>query len=117
MRRASHGAVADADAPRRTVMVVGGFILALVSLAIGSLALIQVWSAPAAANGQGPVPTLQSWEAFALIIGGGIGFAAGAALVGIGMGRWTSPHPPESPADYTGPGEDASDMPEPPRVV
>jgi hypothetical protein len=108
---------ADAETPRRTVMVVGGMIVALVSLAIGSLALVQVWMAPAAANGQGPAPSIESWEALAMIIGGGVGFAAGAALVGIGMGRWTSPHPPESEADYTGPGDDAADMPEPPRVV
>ena len=55
----------------------------------------------------GAAPTLQSWEALAMIIGGGVGFAAGAALVGIGMGRWTSPRPPESEADYTGPGDAA----------
>jgi hypothetical protein len=52
-----------------------------------------------------------------MILLGGIGFAAGAALVGIGMGRWTSPRPPENDADYTGPGDDAGDMPQPPRVV
>jgi hypothetical protein len=51
-----------------------------------------------------------------MIIGGGVGFAAGAALIGIGMGRWTAPRPAESEADYTGPG-DAHDMPQPPRVV
>jgi hypothetical protein len=117
MRRASRADVADADGPRRMAMVIGGVVVALVSLAIGSLALIQVWMAPAATTGLGAAPTLQSWEAFALIIGGGVGFAAGAALVGIGMGRWTSPHPPESEADYTGPGDDIADMPEPPRVV
>jgi hypothetical protein len=110
---------ADAETPRRTVMVVGGFFLALVSLAIGSLALVQVWLAPAAAGvagAAGAAPTLQSWEATAMILAGGVGFAAGAALVGIGMGRWTSPRPPESEADYTGPG-DVHDTPQPPRVV
>ncbi len=116
MRHASRADRAAADGPRRTAMVVGGFVVALVSLAIGSLALVQVWMVPAAANGQGAAPTLQSWEALAMIIGGGVGFAAGAALVGIGMGHWTAPRPPESEADYTGPG-DAADMPEPPRVV
>ena len=51
-----------------------------------------------------------------MIIGGGVVVAAGAALVGIGMGRWQTPRQPESNADYTGPG-DAQDMPDPPRVV
>jgi hypothetical protein len=114
--RAERHAVTNADTPRRTAMVVGGFVLALVSLAIGSVALVQVWLAPAAADGKAAAPALQSWEAMAMILAGGIGFAAGAALVGIGMGRWTSPQPPASNADYTGPG-DADDMPEPPRVV
>ncbi len=110
----------DDDTARRTAMVVGGFVVALVSLAIGSLALVQVWLAPAAvaaAGGAASAPSLQSWEAVAMILFGGVGFAAGAALVGIGMGHWTSPRPPESDADYTGPGEDAADMPNPPRVV
>jgi hypothetical protein len=99
-------------------MVVGGAILALLSLALGSIALIQVWVAPASADGvAATTPALQSWEAVAMIIGGGIGFAAGLALVGIGMGRWGSPRPPSSDADYTGPGVDRDDMPEPPRVV
>ena len=118
-RRDLHASEADAETPRRTVMVVGGFFLALVSLAIGSLALVQVWLAPAAARVAGAgdaAPTLQSWEATAMIIAGGVGFAAGAALVGIGMGRWTSPRLPESEADYTGPG-DTHDTAEPPRVV
>lgn len=115
-RRDSNAYAADAETPRRTLMVVGGFFLALVSLAIGSLALVQVWLAPAATNAIGDGPALQSWEATAMIIAGGVGFAAGAALVGIGMGRWTSPRPPESEADYTGPG-DTHDTAEPPRVV
>ena len=122
MRQAVESAAPDADATRRTVMVAGGFVLALVSLAVGSLALVQVWLAPvagsvAAPGGATPGPTLQSWEAMAMILFGGVGFAAGAALIGIGMGHWTSPRPPESDADYTGPGEDPGDMPEPPRVV
>jgi hypothetical protein len=107
---------ADAETPRRTAMVVGGFFLALVSLAIGSLALVQVWLAPSSTPAAGAAPALQSWEATAMIIAGGVGFAAGAALVGIGMGRWTSPRPPESEADYTGPG-DTHDTAQPPRVV
>ena len=115
-RRDLHAFRADAETPRRTVMVVGGFFLALVSLAIGSLALVQVWLVPTSI-GAPSSPTLQSWEATAMIIAGGVGFAAGAALVGIGMGRWTSPRPPENDADYTGPGDDAGDMPQPPRVV
>ena len=106
----------DGDAPRRTAMVVGGFVLALVSLVIGSIALVQVWLAPGAADGAVDASGLQSWEALAMILVGGIGFAAGGALIGIGMGRWRSPRPPESDADYTGPG-DAGDMPDPPRVV
>ena len=105
-----------ADGLRRTAMVVVGFVLALVSLAIGSIALVQVWSAPAAADGAVRASGLQSWEALAMIVAGGVGFAAGAALAGIGMGRWRSPRPPESEADYTGPG-DVADMPDPPRVV
>ena len=108
--------VVGGDAPRRSAMVAGGFILALVSLAIGSYALAQVWLAPAAADGAVAASGLQSWEALAMIVAGGVGFAAGGALVGIGMGRWRSPRPPESDADYTGPG-DAADMPDPPRVV
>jgi hypothetical protein len=106
----------DADVLRRTAMVVVGFVLALVSLTIGSLALVEVWVAPSAGNEAARASSLQSWESLAMILGGGIGFAAGAALAGIGMGRWRSPRPPESEADYTGPG-DADDMPEPPRVV
>jgi hypothetical protein len=107
---------AGADTPRRTVMVLGGLLVALVSLALGSIALVQVWAAPAVADGAAAAPTLQSWEAIAMIIGGGIGFAAGAALVGIGMGRWTAPRMPQDNSDYTGPGR-ADDMPDPPRVV
>jgi len=114
-RRDLHAFRADAETPRRTVMVVGGFFLALVSLAIGSLALVQVWLVPTSI-GAPSSPTLQSWEATAMIIAGGVGFAAGAALVGIGMGRWTSPRPPESEADYTGPGN-THDTAQPPRVV
>jgi uncharacterized membrane protein YedE/YeeE len=109
-------AVTNADTPRRTAMVVGGFVLALVSLAVGSIALVQVWLAPAAADGKAAAAGLQSWEALALILVGGLGFAAGAALIGIGMGRWTAPQPPASEDDYTGPGNSA-DMPDPPRVV
>lgn len=105
-----------ADALRRTAMVVVGFVLALVSLAVGSFALVQVWGAAAAADGAVRASGLQSWESLAMILAGGVGFAAGAALAGIGMGRWQSPRPPESEADYTGPG-DAADMPDPPRVV
>jgi hypothetical protein len=109
----------EADAPRRTAMVVAGVLIALVSLAIGSLALVQVWLAPAGA-GDGiaaTTPALQSWEALAMIIGGGVGFAAGLAMVGIGIGRWTAPRAPDTDADYTGPGGDPGDMPDPPRVV
>jgi hypothetical protein len=111
----------DSDATRRTVMVGGGFVLALISLIIGSIALVQVFLAPAAATvaapgGPAPASGLQSWEALAMIVFGGVGFAAGAALVGIGMGHWTSPRPPQSDTDYTGPG-DAEDMPDEPRVV
>jgi hypothetical protein len=109
---------AESDAPRRTLMVGGGIVLALVSLAIGSLAIAQVWLTPAApGNTVIGEPLLQPWESLALIVLGGLGFAAGAALVGIGMGRWTSPRPPVSEADYTGPGENVADPPEPPRVV
>lgn len=121
-RHAMQTAAPDAAATRRTLMVVGGFVLALVSLAVGSIALVQVFLAPAAAgvastDVTAPAPTLQSWEAMAMILFGGVGFAAGAALIGIGVGRWTTPRRPANDADYTGPGEDAGDMPEPPRVV
>ena len=105
-----------ADTLRRTAMVVVGFVLALVSLAVGSFALVQVWGAAAAADGAVRASGLQSWESLAMILAGGVGFAAGAAIVGIGMGRWGAPRRPESEADYTGPG-DAADMPDPPRVV
>ena len=114
--RLTHTDAPGADAPRRLAMVAGGLVVALVSLAIGSIALVQVWMQPAAADGAAAAPTLQSWEALAMIIGGGVGFAAGAALIGIGMGRWTSPRRAESEADYTGPG-DVHETPEPPRVV
>jgi hypothetical protein len=97
-------------------MVVGGVVVALVSLVIGSIAIAQVWLAPSAADGAAAAPTLQPWETMAMILLGGLGFAAGAALAGIGMGRWTSPRPSQSEADYTGPG-DIHDTPEPPRVV
>ena len=115
-RLTRHSGAPGADAPRRMAMVVGGLVVALVSLAIGSIALVQVWMQPAAADGAAAAPTLQSWEALAMIIGGGVGFAAGAALVGIGMGRWTSPRQAENDADYTGPG-DVHDTADPPRVV
>jgi hypothetical protein len=107
----------DSELPRRSAMVIGGFVVALVSLVMGSIAIAQVWLAPAAADGvAAAAPTLQPWETTGMIILGGLGFAAGAALVGIGMGRWGSPRPPASEADYTGPG-DVHDTPEPPRVV
>jgi hypothetical protein len=115
-RRAPGAASADSDLPRRTAMVIGGFVVALVSLLIASIAIAQVWLAPTAAPGAASAPTLQSWETVAMIVFGGLGFAAGAALAGIGMGRWTSPRPPESEADYTGPGV-IGDTAEPPRVV
>jgi hypothetical protein len=115
-RPAVRTGAAGADVPRRTAMVAGGFILALVSLAVGSIALVQVWLAPAATDRTVDASGLQSWEALAMILIGGVGFAAGGALIGIGMGRWRSPRLPESEADYTGPG-DAGDMPDPPRVV
>ena len=114
--RAVHRRVAEPDTPRRTMMIVGGFLLALVSLAIGSIAIAQVWMGSSAAEGGGGTPGLASWEALALIVLGGLGFAAGAALFGIGMGHWRSPRPPATHNDYTGPGE-PEDMPEPPRVV
>lgn len=112
--RARQRPVADPDTPRRTVMILGGFVVALVSLAIGSLAIAQVWLAPAAADGA--APALASWEAFAMILLGGLGFAGGAALVGIGMGHWSAPRTPVGDLDYTGPGE-PEDRAEEPRVV
>ena len=54
--------------------------------------------------------------AFAVVVLGGLGFAAGCALVGIGMGHWTAPRPPKSEADYTGPGH-IEDLKDPPQVV
>jgi hypothetical protein len=117
MRRADRREAVEPETPRRTLMVAGGFVLALVSLAIGSLAIVQVWLTPdVPANAGVGEPLLQPWESLAMIVLGGLGFAAGAALVGIGMGRWTSPRPPVSDADYTGPGH-VEDTPQPPRVV
>ena len=116
LRRASGDAPSDAALPRRTLMVAGGVIVALVSLAIASIGIAQVWLAPAAAAGAATAPTLQPWETMAMILLGGLGFAGGAALAGIGMGRWTSPRPSESEGDYTGPG-DVYDTPRPPSVV
>ena len=57
-----------ADALRRTAMVVVGFVLALVSLTIGSFALAQVWLAPAAALDAVPASGTQSWESLAMIL-------------------------------------------------
>lgn len=117
-RRDVHHRVAESDTPRRTLMIAGGFIVALVSLAIGSIAIAQVWlGSDAAAEGTTGGTGLASWEALAMIMLGGLGFAAGAALVGIGMGHWNAPRAPRSDADYTGPGAQPEDMPEPPRVV
>ena len=107
------------DSTRRLVMVVGGFFLALVSLVVASIGIAEVWftatpqagSVAAAEVAQG-----RPWETVVMIAFGGIGFAAGAALVGIGMGRWRSPRPATSEADYTGPGE-VDDQAQPPAVV
>jgi hypothetical protein len=107
------------ESGRRMVMVIGGFFLALVSLVIGSIGIAEVWfTATPAAGTTVAAEAAQSrpWETIAMIGFGGIGFAAGAALVGIGMGRWTSPRPAESDTDYTGPGH-VDDQPQPPRVV
>ena len=117
LRRVRTADVPDPEMGRRGAMVVGGFVIALVSLVMGSIALAQVWLAPAAADGAAAAPTLQSWETLAMIVLGGLGFAGGAALIGVGMGRWNSPRPPRSDADYTGPGIDAHDPPQPPAVV
>jgi hypothetical protein len=115
---AAHRHAAHSDTPRRTLMIAAGLVLALVSLAIGSIAIAQVWiGSDAAAAGTGENSALASWEALAMILLGGLGFAAGAALVGIGMGHWGAPRPPRSDADYTGPGTEPQDMPQPPRVV
>ena len=115
--RQGSGGQPSHDSPRRMLMVVGGFIVALVSLAIGSVAIAQVWLTPAATDSTvGGAPFLAPWESMVMIVLGGLGFAAGAALVGIGVGRWTEPHRPKSEADYTGPGHIA-DTPEPPKVV
>jgi hypothetical protein len=107
------------DSTRRLVMVVGGFFLALVSLVIGSIGIAEVWftATPEAGSiAAAEVAQSRPWETVAMIAFGGIGFAAGAALVGIGMGRWSSPRPATSEADYTGPGE-VDDQPQPPAVV
>ena len=108
--------VSDPDTPRRAGMVIGGAVLAVVSLIVGSLGISQVWLAPAAANGSAAQPFLQSWEAMVMALLGGVGLAAGGALVGIGMGRWTAPRPSVGNADYTGPGT-AAERHDPHRVV
>ena len=104
------------DAPRRSLMVVGGFVIALVSLVVGSIAIAQIWFPTSHDLSTGAEPFLFRGEALAGVIRGGRGFAAGCGLVGIGMGHWTAPRPPPSEADYTGPGH-IEDLKEPPRVV
>jgi hypothetical protein len=109
----------DPNSSRRLVMVVGGFFLALVAAVIASIGIAEVWftDAPAAAfSVAAETASARPWEPLAMIVLGGIGFAAGASLVGIGMGRWTAPRPAESEADYTGPGH-LEDTPQPPQVV
>lgn len=104
------------DAPRRSLMVVGGFVIALVSLVIGSIAIAQIWFPSSTDLATGAEPFLFRGEALAGVVLGGLGFAAGCALVGIGMGHWTAPRAPVSEADYTGPGH-IEDLKQPPRVV
>jgi hypothetical protein len=107
------------DSGRRLVMVIGGVFLALVSLVIGSIGIAEVWfTATPAAGSSVAAEAAQGrpWETVAMIAFGGLGFAAGAALVGIGMGRWTSPRPATGDADYTGPGH-VDDQPNRPDVV
>jgi hypothetical protein len=116
IRRADRREAVESETPRRTLMVAGGFVVALVSLTLGSFAIMQVWLTPEAQGSTAVEPLLQPWESLAMIVLGGLGFAAGAALVGIGMGRWTSPRKAVSEADYTGPGE-VDDTPTPPKVV
>ena len=104
------------DAPRRTLMVVSGFVIALVGLAVGSIAIMQIWFPSSPDLSTGAEPFLFRGEALAGVVLGGLGFAAGCALVGIGMGHWTAPRPPKSEADYTGPGS-IEDQKDPPQVV
>jgi hypothetical protein len=111
--------VNNQDSSRRLLMVVGGFFLALIAIVAVSVGMAQVWFASTPATGgsvAAETAAARPWEPLAMIVLGGLGFAAGAALVGIGMGRWTAPRPAESEADYTGPGE-VEDTPQPPRVV
>jgi hypothetical protein len=101
------------------VMVVGGFFLALVALVIGSIGIAAVWFTAAPGPGgavAAETAAARPWEPLVMIVLGGLGFAAGAALVGIGMGRWSAPRAAESDADYTGPGH-VEDQAQPPRVV
>lgn len=104
------------DAPRRSLMVVSGIVIALVSLVVGSIAIAQIWFPAPYDLATGSEPFLFRGEALAGVVLGGFGFAAGCALVGIGMGHWTAPRPPKSEADYTGPGH-IEDLQDPPRVV
>lgn len=104
------------DAPRRSLMVVGGFVIGLVSLVVGSISIAQFWFPSSYDLSTGAEPFLFRGEALAGVILGGLGFAAGCALVGIGMGHWTAPRRPKSEADYTGPGH-IEDLKEPPQVV
>jgi hypothetical protein len=100
-------------------MVIGGFFLALVSLVMGSIGIAEVWfTATPAAGSTVAAEAAQGrpWETVAMIGLGGLGFAAGAALVGIGMGRWTAPRRATSDAEFTGPGH-IDDQAQPPRVV
>ena len=97
-------------------MVVGGFVIALVSLVVGSIAIAQIWFPSSPDLATGSEPFLFRGEALAGVILGGLGFAGGSALIGIGMGHWTAPRPPTSEADYTGPGY-IEDQKDPPQVV
>ena len=99
--------------PARTAMVVVGFVLALVSLAIGSFALVQVWLVGADAVAAAPAC---SRGRLAMILAGGVGFAAGGGARRHRHGPLDVAASAESEADYTGPG-DTDDMPQPPRVV
>ena len=113
------GATDHQESTRRLVMVIGGFFLALVSLVMASIGIAEVWfTATPAAGSTVAAEAAQGrpWETVAMIGLGGLGFAAGAALVGIGMGRWTAPRRATSDAEYTGPGH-IEDQAQPPRVV
>lgn len=102
--------------PGRTLMVVAGILLSILSFAAIGAAIASSRAEHRWAMSARPgTPPSSSSRPVMWGLAGGVGLAAGMALIGVGMGRWTRPRPPRSEADYTGPGD--ADDPGPRRVV